>query len=71
MDCLKSRKDKQSIRTVLLFQNATIFTFYYALNTIKGNFKVLKKYDLLELVKDNILTLFRPTFFTVYHLRNH
>ena len=41
MYCLESRKERQSIRIVLLFQNATIFKFCHALNTIKSNVKTI------------------------------
>ena len=41
MYCLKSWKERQSTRVVLLFQNATIFMFYSVLNTIKSNFKTI------------------------------
>ena len=41
MYCLKSQKERQSIRIVLLFQNATISMFYYALNTIKSNINTI------------------------------
>ena len=36
-----SGKERQSIRVVLLFENATIFMFYSVLNTIKSNFKTI------------------------------
>ena len=42
MYCLKSGRERQSIGIGLLsFQNTTIFTLFYALNTIISNFKTI------------------------------
>ena len=68
MYCLKSWKERQSTSTILLlFQNATIFIFYYVLNTIKSN---LRQYDLLEHIKqDNILiVIFQYSVCVIYDL---